>query len=326
MTNRATLAANTLRHSITPAVRYAEDRLTPQLQDQEPPPTHGALARRVLACSRAADALADRIDWAATNLAQQRATAAAGRPRGGTQPGSRSSRGTSSTEATATEMLRITDLGMDLQEAIDRIHPDPAWPTITSGRRQRTTTATEHLAAMAADAIGTLNPAQAHDDLADAIDGLEAAISDARRLANLATKIKAWAKPGKDEDDIDPPPPIEEFARCTGWPKGRDTNGVLIGCEQYIGSHGHRHPNGSEHHHDLCDDCYRMLCPGCWNAPRRTKGASWCHACAKRLERAGQRLGDLEAIAEAAKPKPAPVRPAGPIRNVARPDPSPALG
>jgi len=218
----------------------------------------------------------------AADLADARACALDGRPRGESS-GRGGGGATSTTEDVGTELWRIRDIGLQLDEAIDKLHPDPSWPTISSGLRERTACATEHVLAAAAACFATLNPERAYDDLADAVDGLCVAATEVRRLATIAAKTRAWrATP----ESVDPPDDTLEAARCTSWPLGMDRNGKPARCGNYRGEHGHRHPiTGSAHHDDLCDDCYRMVCPQCWSRVRRTPNARDCMACEIRTRR-----------------------------------------
>lgn len=270
-----------LQHVATPATSNAYEHLAARLVGQ-PLPT--GLALRVKACGAAMSEIdLGEIAW---SLTEQRAQALAGRPRVSDASGIRSSSTTSSTEANGNELAYIREIGLALAEALDRIHPDPSWPAITTGKRARTSTATELLADVCGQAFGTLNPVQALDDLADAVDGLEAAVNDARSKARTAQRCRAW---GARPSEVDPPDPVLESLRCTGWPKGTH-NGEPVGCGNYVGEHAHHHPEtGSEHHADICDDCYRLVCTVCWGAPRRTPGAKDCGTCSVRASRAARR-------------------------------------
>ncbi len=261
-----TIAAH-MTHVLTPAVTAAE-ALT------QPTPS---LHRRVIGSA----VLLARVDLRAiaASLAAERTQARAGRPRGERGGGKGSGRGgsTSTTEDVAGELWRIRDVGLQLAEALDRLHPDPTWPAVTSGLRARTTCATELVASCAGACFGSLNPERAWDDLADSIDGLEIAVRHVLTNARRAERTRAWrAAP----IDVDPPDQTLEAARCSSWPLGKDRNGEPIRCGNYRGAHGHIHPDTGVHHHDdLCDDCYRLLCPRCWSRIRRTPGAGECMAC-----------------------------------------------
>jgi len=82
----------------------------------------------------------------AASLGREHHTAAAGRPRQGAG-GNTGGIGTSTTEDIGCELDRISRYWLDLTETIDRLHPHPDWPPITSGLRARLTTATEALIA-----------------------------------------------------------------------------------------------------------------------------------------------------------------------------------
>ena len=164
-------------------------------------------------------------------------------------------------------------------EALDRLHPHPDWPPITSGLRARLTTATE---ALIAACVATQDPQVAWEDLADAVEGVQVATAAVIHAARRASRARAWARE-YDIDDIDPPDTLTEAARCTGWPNGKDKAGEPIGCRNWRTDH--RDPNGATHHDDLCLDCLAKLCPQCWQRPRRTPGARECMACEIRNRR-----------------------------------------
>ena len=270
-----------LQRIATPATTNAYEHLAARLPGQNLP--HG-LARKVKACGIALTEID--LEFIIASLTYERAQALAGRPRSSDASGIKGGSSTSISEASGCELAYLREVGMDLAEALDRIHPDPAWPAITSGLRSRTTTATELLAEVCGQAFGTLNPVQALDDLEDAVDGLEVAVNDARKKARVAQQCRAW---GARPSEVDPPDPLLELLRCNGWPKGTH-NGEPVGCTNYVGEHAHRHPEtGSEHHANLCDDCYRLVCTVCWNASRRTPGAKDCGACSMRASRAARR-------------------------------------
>ena len=290
----ATIAAHAAR-VLAPATMHAADVLIVRLRAEGHPitATPAQLARRVQACGVALDHVQRGLPDAVLSLAAQRECAAGGRPRTGQSSGSSSSSGPSRpTEDIATELLRIRLVGLTLVEAIDRLHPDPLWPPLASGGRGRTQTATECLTAACGASHGTLSPAQAWDDLLDALDGVEIATNLVRTSLARALKVRAW---GGQPAHVDPPP-LDSLVRCNGWPRGRDANGELVGCSNYRGdvyqdgTQGHAHPEtGKPHHGDLCDECYRLVCPACWHRPRRTAGAATCSACEsseRRLRRA----------------------------------------
>ena len=218
----------------------------------------------------------------AASLGREHHTAAAGRPRQGAG-GNTGGIGTSTTEDISCELDRISRYWLDLTETIDRLHPHPDWPPITSGLRARLTTATEALIAVCVAPGATQDPQLAWEDLADAVEGVQVATAAVKHAARRATEARAWTKPGDDNDDIDPPDTITEAARCTGWPNGKDKAGEPIGCRNWRTDH--RDPNGATHHEDLCLDCYALLCPQCWQRPRRTPGARECMACEIRNRR-----------------------------------------
>ena len=216
------------------------------------------------------------VDMAAiaASLGREHHTAAAGRPRQGAG-GSTGGIGTSTTEDIGCELDRISRYWLELTETIDRLHPHPDWPPITSGLRARLTTATEALIAVCVAPGATQDPQLAWEDLRDAVEGVQVATAAVKHAARRATEARAWTKPGDDLDDIDPPDTITEAARCT-----------TTGCDNYRGTHGHRHPDtGAEHHTTICDACYQQLCPQCWTRPRRTPGARECMACEIRNRR-----------------------------------------
>ena len=212
----------------------------------------------------------------AASLGREHHTAAAGRPRQGAG-GNTGGIGTSTTEDISCELDRISRYWLDLTETIDRLHPHPDWPPITSGLRARLTTATEALIA-----VCTQDPQVAWEDLTDAVEGVQVATAAVMHAARRASRARAWARE-HDLDDIDPPDTLTEAARCTGWPNGKDKAGEPIGCRNWRTDH--RDPNGATHHEDLCLDCYALLCPQCWQRPRRTPGARECMACEIRNRR-----------------------------------------
>lgn len=257
-----TIAAHMLTTS-APAADAAQRELHRRLDHHQPPD----LERRIRNLARNLD----HLDLAALaeHLTAQRTIAQGGRPRTG-HSGSTHTIGTSTTEAIGTELARIRTLGLDVTEALDRLHPDQGWPALASGQRTRTSTATEHLAEMAAAAWGTLSPAQALDDLHDAVDGIEAAVQQVRQAWHRADQCRAWHS---DPAEVDPPP-LADLTRCA--------------CGQHTAPH-HHPDTGSLHHADLCDDCYRLLCPRCHSRQRRTPGAKECQSCADAAQRAKRR-------------------------------------
>ena len=217
----------------------------------------------------------------AASLGREHHTAAAGRPRQGAG-GSTGGIGTSTTEDIGCELDRLSRYWLELTEAIDRLHPHPDWPPITSGLRARLTTATEALIAVCVAPGATQDPQVAWEDLTDAVEGVQVATAAVMHAARRASRARAWARE-HDLDDIDPPDTLTEAARCTGWPNGKDKAGEPIGCRNWRTDH--RDPNGATHHEDLCLDCYALLCPQCWQRPRRTPGARECMACEIRNRR-----------------------------------------
>lgn len=273
MTTRTpqTIAAH-LRHISAPATRTAETQLDP---------TNPRLHLRIIGAAE----LLDHIDLhaIADNLTEQRHQAQQGRPRNGGS--GRGSGGITNTTADiATEMYRIREYGLELQIAIDAIHPDPAWPA------NRCSTGTEALARCCAEAFTTSRPDWALDNLIDAVANLADQTRRILAAAKAASGARAWydRPPGRDvTPDIDPPDPLLEAARCTGWPLGKDKHGDPIGCPNWRTDH--RDANGVTHHDDTCLDCYRLICPHCWSRVRRSPGASECDTCHTRRRRAVQR-------------------------------------
>ncbi len=275
-----------LTNTAAPAVAYAHDYLhrTLVVAGYSPTITPGRLARRIMACAEGI-ATVD-LPAIALSLAGERVIAEGGRPRNADNGGGSSPSTSSTTASIAEELYRIRAIGLDLREALDRIMPDPDWPTIESGSRGRLTTATELLegviavsleavrAAWCLEARAPANLERTYDELADAVEGMEAAIQMARQCARRAERARAWrANPA----DVDMPPVLEEFARCSGWPRKRLE---LEPCENYTGAFGHVHPDtGAVHHRDLCDECYLLICPVCWARARRTPKAKECAAC-----------------------------------------------
>lgn len=273
MTDRRTpqLIAAHISRTLVPAIEGAFGSLGAR---------RGDVVSRALGCA----ITLEYIDLAAiaVSLGHERAQARQGRPRQGESRRS-GGIGTSTTEDVANEVVRLQLIGLDLAEALDRLHPDPRWPPLTSGWRQRTTTATEHVTAACVAVYGAQDPIRAAEDLSDAVDGLHAATRDVVVKARRADQARAWGAQGAD---VDPPNDLIEAARCSGWPKGRDREGALVGCRNWRGAQGHLNPETNTHHHeDLCDDCYRSLCPLCWSRVRRSPGAKECMACEIRLRR-----------------------------------------
>ena len=220
----------------------------------------------------------------AASLGREHHTAAAGRPRQGAG-GNTGGIGTPTTEDIGCELDRLSRYWLELTEAIDRLHPHPDWPPITSGLRARLTTATEALIAVCVAPGATQDPQVAWEDLRDAVEGVQVATAAVIHAARRASRARAWARE-HDLDDIDPPDTLTEAARCTGWPNGKDKAGEPIGCRNWRTDH--RDPNGAggvTHHDDLCLDCYAKLCPLCWTRVRRTVGAKECMACEIRNRR-----------------------------------------
>lgn len=257
------LVGHYLQHIAAPATTAAYNHLA---ERAAMPPMR--LGSTVQACGL----VMEQIDLVAISLSlgHARGIAVHGRPTGDSA-GPRAKGGVSRpTESAADELARIKDIGLDLAEALDRIHPDPSWPTIASGLRSRLRTATEVLAEACGDAWGTLSPAQALDDLADAVEGLHVNVTDAAAKARKAAQCRAWGR----ASEVDPPDPVLEAMRCK------------YGCGNFIGKYPHRHPEtGTEHHERTCDACYAALCRVCFNAPRRTPGAKDCSPCAMRASR-----------------------------------------
>ena len=269
-----TIAAH-LRHISAPAVAAA----VTSLEAAGATPISG-LARRVIGCG----VLLDAIDLPAitASLAEQCHQAEQGRPRSG---GGRGSGGITNTTAdNGIERHRITEFAREVLEAVNRLHPDP------SAQHTRTPTATENVLARCADAYGTLNPDRALDEIRDAVDGLCIATKDVLDKTRAATSARAWyhRPPGRDvTPDIDPPDPLLEAARCTSWPLGVGKDGQPNRCGNYRGAHARTNPHtGSEQNSDLCDDCYRLVCPKCWSRVRQTPNSKECGACEIRDRRA----------------------------------------
>lgn len=258
-----TIAAH-LTTNLTPAVTTAETLLS----DANP-----RLHHRLTGCAVTLDGI--NLQAIAASLAEQRHQASQGRPRG--ESSGRSSGISNTTADTANEMHRLREIGLDLATALDRLHPDPRWPAIETGMRARQSCATEHVAACAGEAYGTLNRDRCLDDLIDAVDGLCVAVLDVQRKARTAMRARAWSSRDLQAADIDPPDVILEAAKCTSWPLGRDKDGEQRRCGNYRSDH--RDANGTAHHCDTCDDCYKLICPKCWTRVRQTPGSKECAAC-----------------------------------------------
>lgn len=264
-----TIAAH-LRLALAPAVAG----LTPWLDGDQQRHT-----RTIVGCA----AILDPLDLfaVATSLTEQRRQAVAGRPRG--ESSGRGGGVSSPTASVAEELDRIRMAGFLLAQAIDRLHPDPTWPSIESGWRAATSTATEHLART----IVAVREGDPDADLDDAVDCLSIATREVAKRYRLALTVRAWAPARVELAEIDPPDAVTEAARCSGWPLGVDREGRQVRCGNFRGAFPRRHPDtGAEQHSDLCDDCYRMLCPRCWSRIRRTPGAAECMACEIRARRA----------------------------------------
>lgn len=238
-------------------------------------------ARRHVRILRACASTLDNIDLVsiAWHLADQRACASEGRPRGGTGVRARNAI-SDPTGDTANELHRIIDLGMDLQRAIDRIHPDPDWPTIASGWRAMQSTSTEAIAALIDQVRHGEAPAI---ELADAIDTCADNVRHAHKCAQRADKCRAWLARFEQPADVDPPDPILEAMRCASTMLGVDKDGEPIRCGKWRTTH--RDANGSEVRGDLCGDCFQLLCVVCHSNPRRTAGAKDCMRCEIRARR-----------------------------------------
>ena len=255
MTAPVTIAAH-LRTLSAPAVDAAARQLATRLPHSGDPAWMG---RRVVSVAVALEPVD--LTGLAHHLTAQRALAAEGRPRG--ESGRSTGLPWSPTEAAAAELHRIRIAGLEVREAIDRLFPDPAWPAI------RTRTAVEALDLTAAAAWGTFAPGMAWADLDDAVEGVEVAGRHVLATVAAALKVRAWGK----ASEVDPPPLPE--ARCSGR--------LNAGCENWIGAEPHRHPEtGSVHWADVCDECYRLVCPECWTRQRRTPGAKRCSTCETR--------------------------------------------
>lgn len=278
MTANPQQVAQYLQNIATAATSAAYDHLQARIiaNGQTMPPMR-SLSLTVDACGRTMD----RIDLVAISLSlgHQRAIAVDGRPRGDSD-GPRAKGGVSRpTESAAGELARIKDIGQELAEALDRIHPDPSWPTIESGKRSRLHTATETLTEACRDAWGTLSPAQALDDLADAVEGLHVNVTDAAAKARRAAQCRAWGR----ASEVDPPDPVLEAMRCQAWWLGTDKDGEPHRCGQWRSEH--RTETGSVHPSRVCDQHWAELCRSCWSAPRRTPGAKDCTTCSVRASR-----------------------------------------
>lgn len=272
------LVSHYLQHIAAPATTAAYNHLAERIiANGQELPFLRPLAPKVDACGRVMGQIDLHI--IAVSLTAQRTIAIDGRPHGDGD-GRRAKGGVSRpTEDAAAEFGRIRDIGMDLAEALDRIHPDPSWPTIASGLRSRLRTATEVLAEACGDAWGTLSPVQALDDLADAVEGLHVNVTDAAAKARKAAQCRAWGR----ASEVDPPDPVLEAMRCEAWWLGADKDGNAIRCGQWRSEH--RTETGSVHPSRVCDQHWAELCRSCWGAPRRTPGAKDCTTCSVRASR-----------------------------------------
>lgn len=227
--------------------------------------------RTLRACAHTLDHI-DLHDIAAS-LANERACAAEGRPRG--EHGVRSRNAISNPTADiAAEMHRIIDLGMDLQRALDRLMPDPDWPTIESGWRAMSSTSSEAIVALIDQVRHGEAPAI---DLAAAVETCADNVRLAHQAARRAASCRAWLSRREDASEVDPPDPILEAMRCSGWPLGVDKDGEQVRCGNWRTVH--RTDTGTEINSDLCDDCHALLCTRCRSRRRRTAGAKDCTAC-----------------------------------------------
>lgn len=263
MTTPAIIAAH-LRTTTLPAVDAAGRALASRLQ-LAPPKLTGQLvdAARVL----------DLVNLAslAAHLAEQRRIAAEGRPRG--ESTGRGSAVPDPTSDTANEVARIRIVGLEVREALDRLHPDPSWPRLDSGLRARMMTCTEAVELCAREAFVTIvGNVWALEHLTDAVGNLRDQAREVHRLASRAFRVRAWAK---DPSEVDPPP---DLSTCEGRMRGE-------ACGQHVSVH-HHPDTGAVHLVDVCDDCYRLACPVCYERPRRTSGAQRCERCEKRAQRA----------------------------------------
>lgn len=272
MTAQPSLVGHYLQHIAAPATTAAYNHLA---ERAAMPPMR--LGSTVQACGL----VMEQIDLRAiaVSLTAQRGIAVDGRPKGDSA-GPRAKGGVSRpTESAGDEMERIRQVGRDLEEALNRVHPDPGWPAIESGRRGRVRVATEVLAEMCADAWGTLCPEKALDDLANAVDMLHVNVTDAATKARKAAQCRAWGR----ASDVDPPDPVLEAMRCEAWWLGADKDGEPIRCGQWRSEH--RTETGSVHPSRVCDQHWAELCRSCYGAPRRTPGAKDCTTCSVRASR-----------------------------------------
>ena len=267
------LVGHYLQHIAAPATTAAYNHLAERAAT---PPMR--LGSTVQACGL----VMEQIDLVAISLSlgHARGIAVHGRPKG-ESAGPRAKGGVSRpTESAGDEMERIRQVGRDLEEALNRVHPDPGWPAIESGRRGRVRVATEVLAEMCADAWGTLCPEKALDDLANAVDMLHVNVADAATKARKAAQCRAWGR----ASEVDPPDPVLEAMRCEAWWLGADKDGEPIRCGQWRSEH--RTETGSVHPSRVCDQHWAELCRSCFGAPRRTPGAKDCTTCSVRASRA----------------------------------------
>ena len=130
----------------------------------------------------------------AASLGREHHTAAAGRPRQGAG-GNTGGIGTSTTEDISCELDRISRYWLDLTETIDRLHPHPDWPPITSGLRARLTTATEALIAVCVPLRATQDPQVAWEDLTDAVEGVQVATAAVIHAARRASRAHRPPRP-----------------------------------------------------------------------------------------------------------------------------------
>lgn len=229
-----------------PRMRAAGIMLAGRLNQPEP----RTLSSRVIGAAR----FVESIDIVAitVNLGYQRGMAEHGRPKG--EHNGKSSVTPRPTESAAVEADRIRMAGFNLREALDRLYPD-----IEAAER------------VAGECWGALSPEIAWDNLHTAADVLADAAREAWLAAERARKIKAW---GKHDDEPEAP----DLTVCAGRMKEAP-------CGNHVSPH-HHPETGSVHHADLCDDCYRLVCPVCWERPRRTPNARECSRCESRARRA----------------------------------------
>ena len=273
MTTRTpqTIAAH-LRHISAPAVAAA----VTSLEAAGATPISG-LARRVIGCG----VLLDAIDLPAitASLAEQCHQAEQGRPRSG---GGRGSGGITNTTAdNGIERHRITEFAREVLEAVNRLHPDP------SAQHTRTSTATENVLARAPTptARSTLTVRSTRSVTPwTACASTRTARQDSRRHQ---CRLVPPATRQRRDTRHRPARPATRAARCTSWPLGIGKDGQPNQCGNYRGAHARTNPHtGSEQNSDLCDDCYRLVCPKCWSRVRQTPNSKECGACEIRDRRA----------------------------------------